>query len=162
MSLDILHIDILLYNTFESKNSWVNLQLLLIWLSNYQYRIICYYYKKRHPVLDKTIKKEFTKSRAMRAYVPKASQHFIFTCQRAKNVLFFKLACQRTNRRANFFNYFSKETMFQVWLTFANFKNTWAILENLSRETENLKHNSLTFACFSHAHHKSFWKAYIM
>ena len=89
----------------------------------------------------------------MRAYEPKACQHFIFTCQRAKDVLFFKLACQKA---CQFFNYFSKEKMFQLWLTFANFKNTWAILENLSREAKNLKQNILTFACFSHAHHKSF------
>ena len=37
---------------------------------------------------------EFAKSRAMRAYVPKACQHFVFTCQLAKDVPFFKLACQ--------------------------------------------------------------------
>ena len=135
----------------------------------------------------------------MRAYVPKACQHFIFTCQRAKDIPFFKLAyqraksmptfyfyvptcqhvkhepvfklaCQRAKstptfyfyvptcqRRATFhigmptcqkacqfFKYFSKEKMFQVWLTFASFKNTCAILENLSREAKNLKQNILT------------------
>ena len=46
--------------------------------------------------------------------------------------------------------------MFQLWLTFANFKNAWAMLEHLSRETKNLNQNILTFACFFHAHHKSF------
>ena len=46
--------------------------------------------------------------------------------------------------------------MFQLWLTFSNFKNTWAILENISHEAKNLKQNNLTFACFFHADHKSF------
>ena len=108
----------------------------------------------------------------------------VSTCQRAKDVRFFKLVCQRAKslltfhfyvptcqriaifqigvptclKACQFFNYFSKEKMFQSWLTFANFINTWAILENLSRETKNLKHNILKFACFSHAHHKSFCK----
>ena len=96
--------------------------------------------------------KEFAKSRAMRAmraYVPKACQHFSFTCQRAKDVPFFKLACQRAKRRANFSTIFQKKKMFQLWLTFANFNNIWAILNNLSRETKNLKQKILTFACFS-------------
>ena len=42
--------------------------------------------------------KEFAKSRAMRAYVPKACQHFIFTCQRAnvrKGVPIFQLFYKR-------------------------------------------------------------------
>ena len=115
----------------------------------------------------------------MRAYVPKACQHFIFTCQRhaifqigvpmcqkhanisflrAKDVPFFKLACQTYQKACQFFNYFSKEKVFQLWLAFANFKNTWKIIENLSREAKNLKQNIFTFACFSHAHHKSFWR----
>ena len=122
--------------------------------------------------------------RAMRAQVLKACQHFIFLCEHAKDVSFFKLACQRARsvptfyfqeptcqsakdvpfsngvprcqKVCQFFNYFSKEKMFQLSLTFANFKNTWAILENLSREAKNLKQSFLTFACFSYAHQKSF------
>ena len=75
--------------------------------------------------------------------VPKASQLLIFTCQRAnkcdKACQFFNFACQKG---CQFFNYFSEEFfnlwIFQLCFTFANFKNTWAILENLSRETNNL------------------------
>ena len=90
--------------------------------------------------------------RAMRAYVPKACRHFIFMCQRAKDVPFFKLVCQRAKSvpffklacqlaksRANFSTIFQNKKMFQLWLTYANFKNTWAILEDLSREAKNLK-----------------------
>ena len=61
-----------------------------------------------------------------RANVQNACQHFIFTCQLAnvqKSVPIFQLYFKR--------KYFS---IFQLWLTFANFKNIWAILENLSRE----------------------------
>ena len=96
--------------------------------------------------------------RAMCAYVPKACQHFIFTCKRAN----MPKTCHFSNWLANvpkdvpIFQLFFKEQMFQLWLKFADFKNAWAILENLSRETKNLKHNILRFACFSHAHHKSF------
>ena len=48
-------------------------------------------------------------------------------------------------------NYFSKE-VFKFWffllrLIFGNIKNIWAILENLSHETKNLK--TLTFAKFN-------------
>ena len=124
---------------------------------------------------------EFAKLCVMCAYKPKACQHFIFTCQHANvpktchfsnchaNVLtfhFYVLMCQRhaifqigmptCQKACQFFNYFSEEKMFQLWLTFANFKNTWAILENFSRKAKNLKQNILTFACFSNAHHKSF------
>ena len=60
-----------------------------------------------------------------RANVPKVCQIFNFTCQKA---------CQ-------FFTYFPKKFFnfwnFQLCSTFANFKNIWAILENLSRETKN-------------------------
>ena len=44
---------------------------------------------------------------------------------------FFKI-CQKAYQ---FFNYF---WIFQLCLTFANFKNIWAVLENLCRETKNL------------------------
>ena len=47
-----------------------------------------------------------------RANEPKACQHFIFTCQRAKNVPFFKLAGQRTKRHANFSTIFQKKKCF--------------------------------------------------
>ena len=61
-----------------------------------------------------------------RANVPKACQSFNFVCQKAYHL----------------FNYFSKEFfnfwIFQSCLPFENFKNIWAILENLSRETKNL------------------------
>ena len=78
---------------------------------------------------------------------------YVPTCQRRA---IFQIGVPTCQKACQFFNYFSKEKMFQLWLTFANFKNTWAILENLSREAKNLKQNILTFACFSHAHHKSF------
>ena len=90
--------------------------------------------------------------------VPTCQKHDIsfLRAQRAKDIPFFKLTCQKA---CQFFNYSSKEKMFQLWSTFANFKNTRAILENLSCKAKNLKQNILTFACFSHAHHKSFWKS---
>ena len=63
------------------------------------------------------------------AKIPKANQFFNFVCQKAYQ----------------FFNYFSKEFfkfwVFQLCSTFANFKNIWAILENLSSETKNLNFN---------------------
>ena len=71
-------------------------------------------------------------------------QHFIFTCQRAKDVPFFKLAYQRTKRRANFSTVFKRKN-FLLWLTFTNFKNVQAILENLSRETKNLNFDICLF-----------------
>ena len=55
-----------------------------------------------------------------RANVPKACQ-------------FFNLACQRAKRRVNF-----STSPAEVILTFANFKNILAILENFSRETKKL------------------------
>ena len=82
-------------------------------------------------------------------------QHFIFTCQRAKDVPFFKLAYQRTKRRANFSTVFKRKN-FLLWLTFTNFKNVQAILENLSRETKNLNFDICLFlltcykSCFSY------------
>ena len=70
-----------------------------------------------------------------RANVPKACQHLIFTCQHANVPIKVPNVCQ-------FFNYFSKEFVsfwiFQLSLTLANFKNIWATLENLSRETDDL------------------------
>ena len=58
--------------------------------------------------------------------VAKACQSFNFICQKAYQ----------------FFNYFSKE-FFNFWIfqscsPFANVKNIWAILENLSHQTKNL------------------------
>ena len=52
---------------------------------------------------------------------------------------FYKFACEKAYQ---LYNYFSKELfnfwIFQLCSTFANFKNIWAILANLSRETKNL------------------------
>ena len=90
----------------------------------------------------------------LRANVPTCqrraiSQIGVPTCQKRANISFLcgnvPKTCHFPNWRANmpkacqFFNYFSKEKMFQLWLFFANVKNTWAILENLSREVKNLK-----------------------
>ena len=36
--------------------------------------------------------------------------------------------------------------MFQLWLTFANFKNTWTIPENLSREAKNLEKKKFRYS----------------
>ena len=77
--------------------------------------------------------------------------------QRAKAASIFQLGLPACQRRANysiwrakkpkgvpvfqlFFKrkYFFNFKIFQSWLTFANFKNIWAILENLSHETKNL------------------------
>ena len=61
-------------------------------LSSISYEVIFLVEKLIMEVTDK-----FAKSRAMcamHAYVPKACQHFIFMCQRAKDVPFFKLVCQ--------------------------------------------------------------------
>ena len=80
----------------------------------------------------------------------------VVTCQRRA---IFQIGVPTCQKACQFFNYFSIEKMFQLWLTFANFKNTWVILENLSREAKNLKQNILTFSCFYYAHHKSFWKS---
>ena len=76
--------------------------------------------------------------------------------QRAKAASIFQLGLPACQRRANysiwrakkpkgvpvfqlFFKrkYFFNFKIFQSWLTFANFKNIWAILENLSHETKN-------------------------
>ena len=87
------------------------------------------------------------------AKVPNACQLLIFlstnvpinvlTCQRCTNYLtwcanmpkanqFFNFACQKAYQ---FFNYFSNKffnfLIFQLYSAFANFKNIWAILENL-------------------------------
>ena len=63
---------------------------------------------------------------------PKIMPH---NCQ-IKNVKFTGQKAQQ------FFNYFSKEFfdfwIFQLCSIFANFKNLWAILENLSCKTKNL------------------------
>ena len=69
----------------------------------------------------------------------KCAKYSIWRVSLPKGCQFFKFACQKTFQ---FFNYFSKEffsfSIFQLCSTFANFKNIWAILENLSRETKNL------------------------
>ena len=72
-------------------------------------------------------------------------------CQRAKSiptshakgVLVFQLVVPTCQKVCQFFNYFSKENIFSFWifqlcLIFANFKNIWAILEDLHREIKNL------------------------
>ena len=77
------------------------------------------------------------------ADVPKACQHFIFTCQHAN-----KCASVPTyQRRANFQIGVSacNFKIFQLWLILANFKNIWAILENLSSETTNLNFDICMF-----------------
>ena len=48
-----------------------------------------------------------------RASVPKARQHFIFMCQRVKDVPLFTLECQHAKRRANFSNIFQKKKCFK-------------------------------------------------
>ena len=99
-----------------------------------------------------TVGKEFAKSHAMLTmYAMRASVIYVPTCQRAKSVLtshFYVPTCQRhanySTWRANLpifqlhlqkgvsvFQVFFKR-IFQLCLTFANFKNVWAILENLS------------------------------
>ena len=54
----------------------------------------------------------------------------------SKTCQFFNFAYQKVDQ---FFSYFSKEFfyswIFQLCLTFANFRNIWAIVENLSYET---------------------------
>ena len=100
---------------------------------------------------------EFAKSRAYvpcmpawstcpRDNVQNACQLLIITCQRANKRANVPKACQSFNfvfqKTYQFFNYFLKE-FFNFWIfqscsPFANFKNIWAILENLSRETKNL------------------------
>ena len=92
-----------------------------------------------------------------RAKVLKLCQFFNLTCQRAKYVPIFETGvpmCQKTcqflelvyqcaKRWASFSTVFQKKIffniwIFQLWLSFANFNNFWAILENLSRERKNL------------------------
>ena len=69
---------------------------------------------------------------------------------------FFNFACQKVYQ---FFNYFPKEFfnfwIFQFCLTFANFKNIWAILENFSRETKNLNNDIWKIS-------KVIWKVILM
>ena len=88
------------------------------------------------------------------------------TCQKRANILFlranvpktchFSNWCAKCQKVCQFFNYFSKEKIFQLWLTLANFQNIWAILENLSRETKNLNFDICLFlltcykSCFSY------------
>ena len=100
---------------------------------------------------------EFAKSRAIRAMC--ASVVYVPTCQTHANLSFLRAnvpinvpTCQRcadystwrTNvpKAYQFFNYFSKELsnfwIFQLCSIFANFKNIWAILQNLSWKTKNL------------------------
>ena len=69
----------------------------------------------------------------LRANVPKN----VPTCQRCTS---YSTWCANVLRANQSFNYFSKE-FFNLWIfqlcsTIANFKNIWAILENLSRETK--------------------------
>ena len=85
-------------------------------------------------------------SKCQGSNVPKACQLLIFTCQRAKAMSTCQKACQffsfGSKMAFQLFNCFSKEFfnfwIFQLCLTFAYFKNIWAILENLSGETKNL------------------------
>ena len=73
------------------------------------------------------------------ANMPKVCLLFNLPWQSAKGVPIFQLRLQKAYQ---FFNYFSKEFfnfwIFQLRLTFANFKNIWAVLESLFRETQNL------------------------
>ena len=75
----------------------------------------------------------------LRAKVPKMWQLFNLVYQRVKACQFFNFVCQKAFQ---FFNCFSKEYfnfwIFQLCSTFANFKNIWTILENLSGKTKNL------------------------
>ena len=84
------------------------------------------------------------------ANVPKACQRLIVMCQRA-DVPILQLGVPTCQRRANFstlpksvptfpllFKKIFNLWIFQLCLTFANFKNIWAIPENLSREIKNL------------------------
>ena len=81
---------------------------------------------------------------------------YVPTCQRAKEVAIFQIDVPTCQKACQFFNYFSKEKNFQLQLTFANFKNIWATLENLSRETKNLNFDICLFlltcykSCFSY------------
>ena len=110
-----------------------------------------------------TLFKGFAKSCAMCAmhasvvYVPtcqrfnvvKVWRRLIFTCQRANkrtNVQIFQLGVPTFQKEREFFNFICQKAyqffnyfwIFQLCLTFANLKNIWAVLENLSRETKNL------------------------
>ena len=86
-------------------------------------------------------------SKCPRANVPKGYQLLIFTCRRAnkraKSVAVFRFGVPTFQKARKFLTIFQKKVLFnfrifQLCLTFANFKNVWAILENLSRETKNL------------------------
>ena len=77
------------------------------------------------------------------------------TCQKYANISFLHAKVPKTCHFPNWrdsvpkdvpiFNYFSKEKIFQLWLTFANFKNICAFRENLSRETKNVNFNICLF-----------------
>ena len=67
---------------------------------------------------------------------------YVPTCQRRA---IFQICVPTCQKAWQFFNYFSKEKIFQLWLTFANFKNISVILENLSRETKNLNFDICLF-----------------
>ena len=67
---------------------------------------------------------------------------------------------QSAKKCANFSTIFQKKiffnfSVFQLWLTFAKFKNIWAILENLSCGTKNLNFDICLFLV-TFAHHKEF------
>ena len=86
-------------------------------------------------------------SKCARANVSKGCQFLILRCQRAnkraKGVAVFRSGVPMSQKARQFLTIFQKKTLFlcrifQLCLTFANFKNIWEILENLSRETKNL------------------------
>ena len=62
------------------------------------------------------------------------------TCQGGVKFSCVNFSTSSAKRRTNFSTIFQRNFwIFQLYLTFAtNFKNIWAILENLSRETKNL------------------------
>ena len=64
------------------------------------------------------------------------------TCQHATSVTIIQVGVPTCQKAYQFFNYFSEEffnlRIFQLCLTFANFKNIWAILENLPCEKKDL------------------------
>ena len=82
----------------------------------------------------------FTCQRANKhASVPKVYQLSNLVCQYAKGETIFQLCL---SKGVPIFQLFFK-IIFQFWIfqlcwTFANFKNIWAIIENLSCETKNL------------------------
>ena len=99
----------------------------------------------------------FSKLCAIRAMI--ASVVYVPTCQTHDNFLFLRVYvlinvqtchmcanyliwCANMSKACQFFNCFSKEffnfRIFQLCSIFANFKNIWAILENLSPKINNL------------------------